>query len=275
VARRIIIGLILTVVLLGVARRISLRKPIDALIEDYDLRIRHQTLTEQIGPGEPLLTVSVEPAGDLEVFVEYGRPTMKHLHEIRMENAGGTAFEARLPDFGKGARCKYSITVKRLSGVSIRLPKNPEKFFLIKFKGDASKVVLASHVAFMFGSFFFMILSFFGAMRILKGLGDKQGTVKAARWVLILSFIGGWPLGFILNHQTFGVIWEGYPFGYDITDNKTQVMFIVWLVSLLLVGGSFTGRGEEKDRLGARAFAWAIITSFILSLALFITPHGI
>jgi hypothetical protein len=134
--------------------------------------------------------------------------------------------------------------------------------------------VIALHIVFMFASLFFMLLALFGAVRILRLGESKRSTVGSGRWALLCSFIGGWPLGFILNYQAFGVVWEGYPFGRDITDNKTQVIFLVWLASLLLVRGSFLGRGEEKDRLGARAFAWVIVGSFVVSFALFIVPHS-
>ena len=274
-ARRIIISIIVTLVALSVARRVSTRRPIDASIERDGVVMHHRTVTEQVGSGEPLLSVTAEPESGSEAVVEFGRPGVGGFQRIRMEHVGGGRYDARLPDLGKGARWKYAIAVIRSDGASIRLPENPEKYFLIKFKGTVSKVVLVSHVLFMFGSFFCMVLGFLGAIRILKGLEGKQSTVNAGRWVLLLSFIGGWPLGFVLNYQTFGVLWEGYPFGYDITDNKTQLMFMLWLVSLFLVRGSFIGRGEDKDLLGARAFAWAIIASFIASFALFILPHSI
>jgi hypothetical protein len=126
----------------------------------------------------------------------------------------------------------------------------------------------------MFASFLFMVMALFGAIRILRRGEGKASAVRSARWVLALSFLGGWPLGFLLNYQTFGVLWEGYPFGRDITDNKTQFMFVLWLASLLLVRGSFLGRGEDRDRLGAKGFAWAVVASFIVSLGLFIIPHS-
>jgi hypothetical protein len=135
--------------------------------------------------------------------------------------------------------------------------------------------VVGAHILFMFGAFFFMVMSFLAAIDILRGREDKKNAVCAARWVLVTSFIGGWPLGFVLNYQTFGMLWEGFPFGYDVTDNKTQVIFILWLVSLLLAWGSFVGKGEEKDRLGRKAFALAIVACFVVSLALFILPHSI
>jgi hypothetical protein len=275
VARRIIIAVIITLAALGVARRVSMRRPADIEIARDGVRVHHRMVTEQVGPGTPPIIVDVEPPGGAEVFAEVGRSAAGGFHRVPLEHAGGGRFETRFPDLGMGARVRYAITVETSGGDSIRLPDNHEKFFLVKFKGAASKVVLVLHILFMFASFFFMVLALFGAIRILRGLEGKRSTVAAARWVLFLSFVGGWPLGFLLNYQTFGVLWEGYPFGSDITDSKTQVMFVFWLVSLLLVRGSLMGRGEESDRINARAFAWAIVTSFIVSLALFVLPHSI
>jgi hypothetical protein len=275
VARRILVGIALTLLLLAAARRLSMRKPVDMVSEGAGLRVFHRTVTEQVGPAQPRLVVQVEPAESLAVVVRWISPPSDEVEERSMVRTAPDVYECSVPDLGKGARMRYWITATNVGGAEVRLPKDAGESLLIKFKGTASSVVLAAHVAFMFGAFFFMVMSLFGAIRIIRGLEDKKSTVRSARWVLILSFLGGWPLGFLLNYQTFGVLWEGYPFGYDITDNKTQVLFIFWLVSLLLAWGSFTGTGEGKDRLGRRAFAAAILVSFLVSLALFILPHSI
>lgn len=273
-ARRIIIGIVCTLALLVLARRLTTGRPVDIDVEEGGYRIRHRTVTEQIGPGQPLLAVRVVPGERCIARVELDTTYVKEFPRRPLFRKDANTFTSWLPDLGKGKRLGYAIRVWPGDTASVRLPADPDEFFVLKFKGEASKPVIVAHVAFMFGAFFAMFMAFLGALRILKGREGKKSTVNAARWVLALSFIGGWPLGFILNSQTFGPLWEGYPFGYDITDNKTQLIFVFWLVSLLLVWGSFIGRGEEKDRIGARAFAWAIVASFVVSLALFILPHS-
>ena len=273
-ARRIITGIVLTLVLLMGARQLSKRNPVDLAAEGSGIKLRHRTVTEQVGPGQPLVAARVEPAQRAELVVRWVSPPSSTIVAIPMMRVEPDRYQAYLPDLRKGARLRYWISAVNVEGAKLRLPNDPGRFVTLKFKGTASMGVLIAHIAFMFGAFFFMVMSFFGAIRILRGLEGTRSTVNAARWVLILSFIGGWPLGFILNHQTFGSLWEGYPFGYDITDNKTQVIFLLWLVSLLFAWGSFTGAGEGKDRLGARPFAYAILASFLVSLALFILPHS-
>jgi hypothetical protein len=127
----------------------------------------------------------------------------------------------------------------------------------------------------MFGAFFFMVMAALCANELRKGIGTKKPTVKMVRWLILFTFIGGWPLGFILNAQRFGPMWEGFPFGYDVTDNKTQIMFVFWLMVVLLGWGSFIGRSPETDRFGDREWSVAVLIASVLSLAIFLIPHSL
>lgn len=274
-ARRIIIGVILTLLLLTAARRLTTGKPADLMSEDQGLGVHHRTVTEMVGPGQPCVRAKIEPVQRVALVVRWTAPPSSEVQARGMFEIRKGLYEACFPEFEKGTTIKYWITASNVAGTKVRVPANPGKFCVLKYKGKASKLVIGAHVAFMFGAFFFMVMSFLAAIEILRGREDKRNAVRAARWVLATSFIGGWPLGFLLNHQTFGTLWEGFPFGYDITDNKTQVIFVLWLVSLLFVRGSFIGKGEEKDRLGRKAFALSIVACFVVSLALFILPHSI
>jgi len=275
VARRIIISVVVALALLAAARWLSKGKPVDYAVKDAGMTLYHRTVAAQIGPGQPLLRVRVAPPLLLGIVVRWIQPPSKEIGARRLFRVEDNRYEGVLPDLGKGARIKYWITVTNVEGTKIRIPKDPSKFGILAFKGPASKPVLVAHIACMFGAFFFMVMSLFGAVGILRAREGKRSAVRSARWVLISSFIGFVPFGMFLNHEAYGTLWEGYPFGRDITDSKTQVIFVLWLVTLLLVRGSFIGGGEEKDRLGPAAFAWAIIVSFLVSLALFIVPHSI
>jgi hypothetical protein len=274
-AVRIVLGFILTVALLGISRRLSTRRPRDLAVDGDGFRLEHRTVTEQVGPGRPDLALSVEGEQALEPVVRYWLGNEEDLQSIAMTGGGDGVWEASLPEFEKGTKIYYAIELLRAGGIAARIPAEHESFLFIKYKGKVSAVVLTLHILFMFASFYFMVQSFWSCIGIVIGRPWKAEAVRNARWVLISSFIGGWPLGFILNYQAFGPVWEGFPFGYDVTDNKTQIMFVFWLVSLLLVRGSFLGKGEELDMLGARGFAAAVIVSFIVSLTLFIVPHSL
>ena len=157
----------------------------------------------------------------------------------------------------------------------MRLPEDEGESLRLRYKGEVSTLVLVLHVIFMFGAFFFMVMAALCANDLRKGIGTKKLTVKMVRWLILFTFIGGWPLGFILNAQRFGPVWEGFPFGYDVTDNKTQIMFVFWLMVVLLGWGSFIGRSPETDRFGDREWSVAVLIASVLSLAIFLIPHSL
>jgi hypothetical protein len=273
-ARRIIIALLCTLVLLGAARRFTSGKPRDLHVEDGDIKLWHRTVTEHFGPGQPHIKATLEAPSMSKIVLHYKTPDDPAERKLGLFFIGNRQYSGYLPIYGIGSRIKYALTVTRPDGSVVRVPEGG-KYYVLKFKGKAAKEAIAAHVVCMFGAFFFMTLALFGALGILRRGEGKRRAVSAARWALFFTFMGTWPLGLLLNWQTFGVLWEGYPFGRDITDNKTQIVFAFWLASLLLVRGSLFGRGEERDRLGPKGFAWAIVASFAVSLALYLLPHSL
>jgi hypothetical protein len=275
VVKRILVPLVLTIVLLAFARRLSTRRPHDIVIEEAGMTIRHRTVTEQVGEGNPVVSVHLDKVLARKPVIVYKAGVHGDPGEMMMKDAGGGMYEIALPDLGQGRRCYYALAIETATGETVRIPEGPDDFFLIKYKGHVSDIVLVLHIIFMFGAFFFMIKSLSGAVGILRNNETKRETIHALRWCLVTTFIGGWPLGFVLNYQAFGVVWEGFPFGYDVTDNKTQIMFVFWLVTALLVRGSFFRSDERSDSLGPRAFALLVVLSFLVSLGLFILPHSL
>ena len=274
-AKRIIIGLVLTVVFFTLANRISVNRPREIDELHGDLRVSHTTVFEQVGPGQPSVELLLSPQVEVPPRVVYRIPGSGQAVTDEMLKTGEETWSAELPDLGKGKSIHYSFEITDDKGNVSRLPGELSGFFTLKYKGVVSTFLIVLHIIFMFGAFFFMTESFLTALEVIRGRGEKQMVVLMTRWVVALTFIGGWPLGFMLNHQRFGVLWEGFPFGYDITDNKTQLMFVFWLIIVLLSWGSFTGRGEKYDLSGPRSYAAAVIVSFIISLAIFLIPHSL
>lgn len=274
-AKRIVLGLIVTLGLLAAARRLSTNKPREIRVDSAGLVIIHRTVFEQVGPGEPAVGLTIRPAGDAEPFLLTSDAPHGDVDETPLVHIGNGMWEGRLPSRDKGEHLYYAFRVDIPGRGTVRLPRDPDSLFLVKYKGEITEPILVLHIIFMLGAFFFMVQSFWGALRILTGGEGKTVTVRLVRWVIFTTFVGGWPIGFILNHQRFGTVWEGFPFGYDITDNKTQIIFLFWIITVLFVRGSFLGRGESRDALGARGFAWAVIVSFVVSLALYMIPHSL
>lgn len=273
-ARRIIVALVCTVVVLGASRMLSVTEPRDVRVTEGDVTLEHRTVTEFFGPGQVRLETRIAVPPRSWLYVDYARARSDSVRSRGFIREGGSRMGVYLPPFRQGEKVRYAIRLVRQDGTVVRLPQGGG-WYTIRYKAHASMPVLVAHIVAMFAGFFFMILAFFEAVRALRSGTGKRGVMMPTRWALLFTFLGGGPLGFLLNRQVFGPVWEGYPFGADVTDNKTMIIFVFWLASALLAWGSFVGRGEERDRLGTRGFAWAIVASFVVSLALYLVPHSI
>lgn len=274
--KKILVAIAITLVLLAAARRLSKNNPEDLSVAHGGVTVTHTTVFEQVGPGQPELVIGVEPSEGASADIVC-RVTGKGAGEtlrVSMEPGGDALLKGYLPDFGKGKNIDYAFEVRPDSATIVRLPEEGESLRL-RYKGEVSTLVLVLHVIFMFGAFFFMVMAALCANELRRGIGTKKLTVKMVRWLILFTFIGGWPLGFILNAQRFGPVWEGFPFGYDVTDNKTQIMFVFWLMVVLLGWGSFIGRSPETDRFGDREWSVAVLIASVLSLAIFLIPHSL
>jgi hypothetical protein len=96
----------------------------------------------------------------------------------------------------------------------------------------------------------------------LEALGREGRTRKYALWTVILLFVGGFILGPLIQKLSFGAWWTGFPLGFDLTDNKTLIAFLGWLVALL-VGGK--GRNAR----------WFVLAAAVLMLVVYLIPHSL
>ncbi len=59
-------------------------------------------------------------------------------------------------------------------------------------------------------------------------------------WTLFLFIAGGMILGPLVQYFAFGELWTGIPFGWDLTDNKTLIALIFWILAVVM--------NRKKDR---------------------------
>src|SRR5690606_1176779 len=83
-------------------------------------------------------------------------------------------------------------------------------------------------------------------------------------WTTLLMALGGMLFGPIVQKYAFGAFWTGFPFGTDLTDNKTLIAFIAWLVALAAV--------LKKDASSHRR--WFVLAASIVTLAIYLIPHS-
>jgi hypothetical protein len=107
-----------------------------------------------------------------------------------------------------------------------------------------------------------LLAMLFAARAGLAALDKKSKPIAYAKWAAIFLFVSGFILGPLMQYYGFGVLWSGFPWGHDLTDNKTMVAMIGWIVAL------------RAGRKGKEARGWVLAAS-ILCLAVFLIPHSL
>jgi hypothetical protein len=163
----------------------------------------------------------------------------------------GDSLIASLPHQDIAGKVMYHITLVKGSE-QVLLNEDPA---VLRYKGHVPMYILLPHILIIFLAMLFSTIT--GLEAITKGKNTYLYT-----WITIITlFIGGLILGPIVQKFSFNVYWAGWPFGHDLTDNKSIVAFLFWLIALLV---------QYKNR--EKRF-WPILASFVL-LIVFLIPHS-
>ncbi len=262
------IALILTIVLLGLARRISTRHPTDFSQAVGDIIISHTTVTEDFGDG-PALDVMLSKPDSLLAIVYYsnGEGSPYSFDTLAVTNYG---LSGNLPVLPKGKRWYYHIAVFDKDQLVAEFPPEGDQF--IKFKGHVPAYILIPHIFCMLAIVFFGFLTVFSAFDLSRGKGDLKKSARYLLWTAIFAFVGGFPLGYYVAYLAFGVGWGGIPFGWDITDNKTLLLFAFWLATLILARKGLKG---ETMAISEGAYLTLTAVSLAVTIITFMIPHSI
>lgn len=160
---------------------------------------------------------------------------------------------ADIPEQPAAGKVMYEIYLKPASGGDVKLSKEP---IIIRFKGDVPAYYLFPHIFFMFFAFWFSVRTGF------EGLYKGKNTYLFSWITVICFFFGGMVLGPIIQLHAFGALWTGWPFGHDLTDNKTLVAFVMWIVALWRI--------KKNPNQGW----WAVIAAVVL-IAVYLIPHSV
>lgn len=160
-----------------------------------------------------------------------------------------------LPQQPAAGKVMYQISLTDSEGNTIYLTEEP---VIMRFKGSVPAGILVPHIFLMF---FAMLI---GNRTGLEALARRENSYRYSILTLILLSIGGLILGPVVQKYAFDAFWTGWPFGHDLTDNKTLLAVIMWGLAL------WKGRGSNLDR-GRK---W-MIAAAIVQLAVYLIPHSV
>jgi hypothetical protein len=161
-------------------------------------------------------------------------------------------FFAELPVQPPAGKLQYYIELTDSKGIRSLLKDTP---VVIRFKGAVPTYILIPHILFMFLAMLFSTLA--GLMSIFKFPLYRKYSV----WTLILLIAGGIILGPLVQKFAFGEFWTGVPLGWDLTDNKTLIALVFWIIAVVM------NRNKERP-------LYTALAAFVL-LLIFSIPHSV
>lgn len=159
---------------------------------------------------------------------------------------------ASLPKQPSAGKLEYYITAAADNN-DVRIPENNN--VVIRYKGDVPAWILIPHIIAMFGT---MLLS---TRTGFEFFNRKNNLKKLTFWTLGFLVAGGMILGPLTQLYAFNALWTGYPFGTDLTDNKTLFALIGWIIALIAL---YKSKKPE---------AWALFAAVLL-LVVYMIPHS-
>lgn len=171
---------------------------------------------------------------------------------VTMKNENGI-LSGEIPPQPPAGKIEYRVELF-FDNSSVLLPEDEP--VILRFKGDVPVYVLIPHILFIF------LAMLFSTRTGLEYFNKEKNYKNLVHLTLLFLVIGGFIFGPMVQYFAFGEWWTGFPFGIDLTDNKTLIALIGWLVALFKMKKS-----ENYEK-------W-ILAASVLMLIVFLIPHSL
>jgi hypothetical protein len=172
--------------------------------------------------------------------------------QLDMERAGDTLWFI-IPHQPAAGKVQYQIFLTKDDRPFIALTEVP---VILRFRDEVPALVLIFHLIFIFTT---ITLSTRTAFETIFGGKRKKLFIILT---IISLILGGFIFGPIMQKYAFGEFWTGWPFGHDLTDNKTLIIFIFWIIAFWVV----VKKPENK--------IWPVIAAVVL-IVIYLIPHSL
>lgn len=223
------------------------------VILDEQHTLRYSLPRSHGGEGGQIVAITLADTA-FQASLHFKRYKIKEKWQVIPMAREGNELKAELPHQPAAGELEYFITLKK-ARKEITVPR--KNTVVIRYKGYVPTYILIPHILFMFLSMLFSNIA--GIEAAVNGANIKKYTIIT----VVLLFFGGMILGPLVQKFAFGAFWTGIPFGYDLTDNKTLIAFIFWLLALW--------RMLKTDQVRAR---WWVVLAALVTFAVFLIPHS-
>jgi hypothetical protein len=205
--------------------------------------------------GRDTLRIAIAaPSNATRANLEWRRyPTDEPFQSQAMTANADAEFDTRIPPQPAAGKVEYRILLEFADGV-ISIPES--EAVVARYRAGVPAHVLFPHILAMFLSMLVSSRALFEVFR--PGAPRARGLVLLSMALLV---VGGLMLGPLVQKYAFGAYWTGWPYGHDLTDNKTLIAFLAWLPATILAWR------RAKTRL-AVALGWLVM------MGIFLIPHS-
>lgn len=177
-------------------------------------------------------------------------PSSDEFSFVVMEKENGKLV-ANLPLQPQAGKLAYYLELNNSDGTVFVSKDEP---IVIRFRGEVPAWIMIPHIALIFMAMLFSNLA--GLFVIArKKMYKLYGNIA-----FFLILVGGMVFGPLMQKEAFGEYWTGIPNGWDLTDNKTLIAFVFWILAF--------GLNYKKRRP-----IWVLVAS-IITIIIFSIPHS-
>ena len=247
-----IIAFILTVLTAAYQRMTGPTYPISGKISIDGKDINYSLDRSHGGDGDHLLKIKTDDP-EISGLLQWKRyKTNDELNNDSLVYQSGF-LTGLLPHQPPAGKLMYLITLEK-NGSTYQL--NDAHPVVIRFKGDVPVAIIIPHVIFIF------LAMLFSTRTGLEFFNKEPKYKKLSYWTFGLLILGGLIFGPIVQKYAFGEYWTGFPFGMDLTDNKTLIAFIGWAIAIFAIIKS------------ANPKKWIIFAAIVMFI-IFLIPHSV
>jgi hypothetical protein len=162
-----------------------------------------------------------------------------------------------LPRQAAAGKVEYTVELGEPGG-AVRIPATDP--IVLRYKGPVPTPLLIAHISMMF------LAVLVGLRAGLEAIFGSEAPRRLLWFTLGAVTLGGLVLGPFVQKAAFGHYWTGFPWGYDLTDNKTLLMWLA-VAAAAVVAGTRPSKREGLNR-------FAVLLAVLAMTVVYLIPHS-
>ena len=244
---------VVTVGLAGFQRLTGPTYPVGGEVDVGGAAVSYRLPRAHAGASD--LQVAVVAAPEIDGVLEWRRWPTDDAWSVVDLVRDGERLTAAVPHHPAGGKVEYRLIVSAKGAKEVAVP--PAESVVARFRTSVPAGLLLPHVLAMFVS---MLLATRALLEVVTAAHSRPRRLVLAAMVLLA--VGGLLLGPLVQRAAFGALWTGWPYGTDLTDNKTAIAVLAWLPATIV---AWRGRRDLR---------WPVLVGWLVMMGVFLIPHS-